>query len=181
MCIPPKVCYLSDRSHHRRARRNEHAKSSHPLPIDEDIRTRESWKVFQIMVEFVEGFERLAAIRPSVSNFGSARTSPEHPSYRLAETARAVGCGFLGGLGRWPRDHGGRQPRKVMFVKYASAYVVLPGGFGILDELAEILTLVQTGTSRRIPILWCRATSGTASSTGSGPPWCARVPSARPI
>ncbi|MGH9890992.1 MAG: TIGR00730 family Rossman fold protein, partial [bacterium] len=53
---------------------NEHAKSSHPLPIDDNLLTRESWKVFQIMAEFVEGFERLAAIRPSVSMFGSART-----------------------------------------------------------------------------------------------------------
>ncbi|MGH8478508.1 MAG: TIGR00730 family Rossman fold protein [Gammaproteobacteria bacterium] len=171
---------------------NEHQKSSHPPPIDENLLTRESWKVFQIMAEFVEGFERLAAIRPSVSMFGSARTSPEHPSYRLAEEiARALSdAGFSvvsgGGPGIMeaankgayagtspsvglnillPNERAGNPyqnislhfrhffSRKVMFVKYASAYVVLPGGFGTLDELAEILTLVQTGTSRRIPIL----------------------------
>ncbi len=171
---------------------NEHQKSSHPSPIDETAATRESWKVFQIMAEFVEGFERLAAIRPSVSIFGSARTSPDHPSYRLAEEiARALSdAGFSvisgGGPGIMeaankgafagsspsvglnillPHERAGNPyqnislhfrhffSRKVMFVKYASAYVVLPGGFGTLDELCEILTLVQTGKSRRIPIL----------------------------
>jgi uncharacterized protein (TIGR00730 family) len=171
---------------------NEQPKSSHPPAIDETALTRESWKVFQIMAEFVEGFERLAAIRPSVSIFGSARTHPEHPYYRLAEEiARALSdAGFSvisgGGPGimeaankgayagaspsvglniRLPHERSGNPyqnislhfrhffSRKVMFVKYASAYVVLPGGFGTLDELAEILTLVQTGKSRRIPIL----------------------------
>lgn len=154
--------------------------------------TRESWKVFQIMAEFVEGFERLATIRPSVSIFGSSRVPPEHPYYRLAEEiARALSdAGFSvvsgGGPGimeaankgafeggspsvglniSLPHEQVANQyqdipvhfrhffSRKVMFVKYASAYIVLPGGFGTLDELAEILTLVQTGKSRRIPIL----------------------------
>jgi uncharacterized protein (TIGR00730 family) len=153
---------------------------------------RESWRIFQIMAEFVEGFERLAQIAPSVSMFGSARTPPDHPWYRKAEaTARLLSdAGFSVVSGGGPGimeaankgAHGGKSPsvglniqlpreqvgnafqdislsfrhffaRKVMFVKYASAYVVLPGGFGTLDELAEILTLVQTGKSRRIPII----------------------------
>ena len=153
---------------------------------------RESWRIFQIMAEFVEGFERLARIAPSVSMFGSARTPPDHPWYRKAEvTARLLSdAGFSVVSGGGPGimeaankgAHGGKSPsvglniqlpreqmgnafqdislsfrhffaRKVMFVKYAAAYVVMPGGFGTLDELAEILTLVQTGKTRRIPII----------------------------
>jgi len=154
--------------------------------------TRESWKVFQIMAEFVEGFERLAPIWPSVSIFGSARTARDDPNYQKAEeVARLLsdsgfavvsggGPGIMeaankgGYLGRspsiglniqLPHEQQSNQyqdislnfrhffSRKVMFVKYASAYVVMPGGFGTLDELAEMLTLVQTGKSRRIPII----------------------------
>ncbi len=153
---------------------------------------REAWKIFQIISEFVNGFEKLAEIQPSVSIFGSARTPPDHPYYRkteviahlLSESGFAVVSGggpgimeaanrgaFAGkgpsvGLNiRLPHEQSGNPfqdislefehffSRKVMFVKYASAYVVMPGGFGTLDELAEILTLVQTGKSRRIPIL----------------------------
>ena len=173
---------------------DDRIKSKHPgmAPIDDSALTRESWKIFQIMAEFVEGFERLAKIKPSVSIFGSARTSPDHPYYELTiDIARALSnAGFSVVSGGGPgimeaANHGafeGRSPsiglniqlpheqagnpyqdislsfrhffsRKVMFVKYASAYVVLPGGFGTLDELAEILTLVQTGKTRRIPII----------------------------
>lgn len=169
-------------------------KSPHPglQPINDALLTRESWKIFQIMAEFVEGFERLARIRPSVSFFGSARFKPEHPMYGRAEAiARALSdAGFSvvsgGGPGIMEAANkgafAGRSPsiglniqlpmeqqdnayqdialsfrhffsRKVMFVKYASAYVVLPGGFGTLDELAEILTLIQTGKTRRIPVI----------------------------
>ncbi len=168
--------------------------SVHPglTPIDDSMLSRESWKIFQVMAEFVEGFERLAEISPSVSIFGSARTSAEHPYYRLAEEiAHALSnAGFSVVSGGGPGimeaankgAYEGKSPsvglniqlpfeqigntyqdialsfrhffsRKVMFVKYASAYVVLPGGFGTLDELAEILTLVQTGKSRKIPII----------------------------
>lgn len=162
------------------------------LPVDEGILTRQSWKIFQIMAEFVEGFERLSAIAPSVSIFGSARTRPNDPYYQLAEEiARGLSdAGFSvvsgGGPGIMEAANkgafSGKSPsiglnitlpqeqvanayqnislhfrhffsRKVMFVKYASAYIVLPGGFGTLDEMAEILTLVQTGKSRRIPII----------------------------
>jgi len=154
--------------------------------------TRESWKIFQIMAEFVEGFEKLSRIRPSVSIFGSARTPPDHPYFKLAQEValQLSNSGFSVVTGGGPgimeaANRGamkGKAPsiglnidlpqeqsangfqdielhfrhfftRKVMFVKYASAYVVCPGGFGTLDELAEILTLVQTGKTRRIPIV----------------------------
>jgi len=172
----------------------DHYKSEHPgmHPIDDSMLTRESWKIFQIMAEFVEGFERLARIKPSVSIFGSARVKPGHPYYELTEQIAHLlsDAGFSvvsgGGPGimeaankgayagkspsiglniQLPHEQGGNPyqdislsfrhffSRKVMFVKYAAAYVVLPGGFGTLDELAEILTLVQTGKTRRIPII----------------------------
>ena len=172
----------------------EQDKSSHPgmSPINDTMLTRESWKIFQIMAEFVEGFERMARVRPSVSVFGSARTSPEHPFYSLAEKISRLlsDAGFSvvsgGGPGimeaankgayagkspsigvniQLPNEQSGNGyqdislsfrhffSRKVMFVKYAAAYVVMPGGFGTLDELAEILTLVQTGKTRRIPVI----------------------------
>ncbi len=173
---------------------DDKTRRQHPgmLPVNDTQLTRESWKIFQIMAEFVEGFERLARIKPSVSIFGSARTPEDHPWYKLAEDiARELSeAGFSvvsgGGPGimeaankgaqagrspsiglniQLPHEQSGNPyqdialnfrhffSRKVMFVKYASAYVVLPGGFGTLDELAEILTLVQTGKTRRIPII----------------------------
>ena len=169
-------------------------KMAHPgmAPVDDTLLNRESWKIFQIMAEFVEGFERLAQIKPSVSIFGSARAGTDHPYYQSAEAiAHALSqAGFSvvsgGGPGimeaankgayegkspsiglniQLPHEPSGNGyqdinlsfrhffSRKVMFVKYAAAYVVLPGGFGTLDELAEILTLVQTGKTRRIPII----------------------------
>jgi len=154
--------------------------------------SRQSWKIFQIMAEFVEGYERLAEIHPSVSIFGSARFAPDHPSSVLAEEIanKLSNAGFSVVSGGGPGimeavnkgAYEGRSPsiglnivlpheqkpnpyqdveltfqhffsRKVMFVKFATAYVVMPGGFGTLDELAEILTLVQTRKSRRIPII----------------------------
>ncbi|MDR2876524.1 MAG: TIGR00730 family Rossman fold protein [Chromatiales bacterium] len=160
-------------------------------PVGDDLGP-ESWKIFRIMAEFVEGYEQLARIKPSVSVFGSARTLPSSPYYQQAE---AIGhalsdAGFSvvtgGGPGIMEAANkgafGGKSPtiglniqlpkeqitnpyqdislrfrhffsRKVMFVKYASAYIIMPGGFGTLDELAEILTLVQTGRTRRIPII----------------------------
>jgi uncharacterized protein (TIGR00730 family) len=162
------------------------------VSLDTGMLNRESWKIFQIMAEFVEGYERLARIRPSVSIFGSARMAPRHPYYALAEkighALSEAGFSVVTGGGPGLMEaankgaYAGKSPsiglniklkheqhanpyqnlsltfkhfftRKVMFVKYASAYVVLPGGFGTLDELAEILTLVQTGKTRPIPIL----------------------------
>jgi uncharacterized protein (TIGR00730 family) len=153
---------------------------------------RESWRVFGIMSEFVEATERLSAIRPAVSIFGSARTPPGNPYYALAENiARQLsdaGFSVISGGGPGIMEaankgaYFGKSPsvglniqlpheqqsnayqdisqsfrhffaRKVMFVKFATAWVVLPGGFGTLDELMEALTLVQTGKTRRMPII----------------------------
>jgi uncharacterized protein (TIGR00730 family) len=153
---------------------------------------RESWRVFEIMAEFVEATERLKEISPAVSIFGSARTRSDHPYYQLTEEiARQLSnAGFSvisgGGPGIMEAANKGayygkspsvglniRLPheqhtntyqdisqtfqhffaRKVMFVKFAVAYVVMPGGFGTMDELMEALTLVQTGKTRRIPII----------------------------
>ena len=170
---------------------NDQDKTATPLVDDPDL-TAESWRVFRIMAEFVEGFEKLARIKPSVSMFGSSRFAADHPSYALAETiARQLsdaGFSIVSGGGPGLMEainkgaYAGRSQsvglnihlpheqiandyqnislyfrhffsRKVMFVKYASAYVVLPGGFGTLDELVEILTLIQTHKSRRIPVI----------------------------
>lgn len=153
---------------------------------------RESWRVFGIMAEFVEGTERLNAIRPAVSIFGSARTPPDHAFYMLAEQiARQLsdaGFSVISGGGPGIMEavnkgaYFGKSPsvglniqlpheqhanlyqdisqtfrhffaRKYMFIKFATAYVVLPGGFGTLDELMEALTLVQTAKTRKIPII----------------------------
>lgn len=154
--------------------------------------TRDSWKIFQIMAEFVDGFQQLADLSPSVSIFGSARFKPDNPYYKASEdiarllsdsgfavvsgggpgVMEAVNKGGFAGKSasvglniKLPHEQSGNAyqdisvnfkyffARKVMFVKYASAYVVMPGGFGTLDEMAEILTLVQTGKSKRIPII----------------------------
>ena len=192
------LCQLSRKERGVRpvSKNREETFQLHPAMIDESIFARESWKIFQIMAEFVEGFERLAKIRPSVSVFGSARIGAEHPYYQLTEEiSRALSdAGFSvvsgGGPGLMEAANkgafSGKSPsiglnillpheqssntcqdislhfrhffaRKVMFVKYASAYVVMPGGFGTLDELAEILTLVQTGKACRIPIILVHA------------------------
>ncbi len=164
-----------------------------PIPVvPEGWSSKEAWRVFGIMSEFVTATERLSHIHPAVSIFGSARTKSGHRYYQLAEEiARLLSdAGFAvisgGGPGimeaankgafygkspsvglniQLPHEQVGNPyqnishtfqhffSRKVMFVKFASAYVVMPGGFGTLDELMEALTLVQTGKSRRIPII----------------------------
>ncbi|MCK4708227.1 MAG: TIGR00730 family Rossman fold protein, partial [Gammaproteobacteria bacterium] len=168
------------------------AKSKQDIAYIESTLTRESWKIFQIMAEFVDGFENLACIKPSVSIFGSARTEEDHPYYikaeKIARLLSDAGFSVVSGGGPGIMEaankgaHAGKSSsiglniqlpreqttnpyqdislnfrhfftRKVMFVKYASAYVVCPGGFGTLDEMAEILTLVQTGKTRNIPIV----------------------------
>ena len=172
-----------------RPRKNRPARTR---SLEDEGMSQESWRVFQIMAEFVQGFEELAPLAPCVSLFGSARTPPSDPLYALARDVgrRLSDAGFTVVTGGGPgimeaASRGafeGDSPsvglnihlpkeqvpnafqdialsyrhffsRKVMFVKYASAYVVLPGGFGTLDELLEILTLVQTGKTRRIPVL----------------------------
>ncbi|WP_413464165.1 TIGR00730 family Rossman fold protein [Dechloromonas denitrificans] len=153
---------------------------------------RESWRIFGIMSEFVEATERLAAIRPAVTIFGSARVKPGSPYYELTENiARLLsdsGFSVISGGGPGIMEaankgaYFGKSPsvglniqlpheqssnpyqdisqtfrhffaRKYMFVRFASAYVVMPGGFGTLDELMEALTLIQTGKARKIPLI----------------------------
>ena len=148
--------------------------------------------MFEIIAEFVTATERLPAMHPAVAIFGSARISPEHPYYALAEDIgrRLSDAGFSvisgGGPGimeaankgayagtspsvglniQLPHEQGGNAfqdishtfrhffARKVMFVKHSCAFVMMPGGFGTLDELMEVLTLVQTGKIRRVPII----------------------------
>ncbi|MFN0203323.1 MAG: TIGR00730 family Rossman fold protein [Bacteroidia bacterium] len=155
---------------------------------------KDSWTVFRIMAEFVEGFDKLSAIGPCVSIFGSARTKPEHPYYQLAteigEKLTSVGFGVITGGGPGIMEAGNKGAhinggasvglnidlpfeqhsnpyiddnknidfnyffvRKVMFVKYSQGFVVLPGGFGTLDELFEALTLIQTLKIDRFPVV----------------------------
>ena len=159
-----------------------------------NIKTNDSWAVFKIMSEFVEGFERLARIGPCVSIFGSARTSPENKYYKMAEelafqlTKNKYGVITGGGPGimeagnKGAKRGGGKSVglnielpfeqvsndyvdndkrinfdyffvRKVMFIKYAQGFIVLPGGFGTLDEMFEALTLIQTEKSGKFPVI----------------------------
>ncbi|RMH18384.1 MAG: TIGR00730 family Rossman fold protein [Gemmatimonadetes bacterium] len=152
----------------------------------------DSWRVFRIMGEFVEGFDELAGLGPAVSFFGSARATPADPMYqKCIVTARLLGeAGFNvitgGGPGMMQAaNQGAREAgvvsvgcnielpfeqhinpyvdiaidfryffvRKTMFVKYAEAFVIFPGGFGTLDELFESLTLIQTGKVRNFPVV----------------------------
>ena len=159
-----------------------------------NIKTNDSWAVFKIMSEFVEGFERLAKIGPCVSIFGSARTSPENKYYVMAEelayqlTKNKYGVITGGGPGimeagnKGAKRGGGKSVglnielpfeqvsndyvdndkcinfdyffvRKVMFIKYAQGFIVLPGGYGTLDEMFEALTLIQTEKSGKFPVI----------------------------
>jgi uncharacterized protein (TIGR00730 family) len=152
----------------------------------------ETWRIFRIMAEFVEGFEELSNIGPAVSIFGSARTRTEQPYYDLAvATAREIGnAGFSiitgGGGGIMEAANKGAQEagvrsvglnielpheqkpnkyqdislnfryffcRKVMFLKYAHGFVVMPGGFGTMDEFFESLVLIQTLKQAHFPVI----------------------------
>ncbi len=156
--------------------------------------TTDSWAVFKIMAEFVDGFETLSKIGPCVSIFGSARTTPNHPYYKTAEeiayllTKKGFGVITGGGPGimeaanKGAHFAGGKSVglnidlpfeqmanpfidqdkfinfnhffvRKVMFMKYSQGYIVLPGGFGTMDELFEAITLIQTHKLVRFPII----------------------------
>jgi uncharacterized protein (TIGR00730 family) len=160
--------------------------------VIDDFKLGESWRLFKIMGEFVEGVESLHDLGPAVSIFGSARMQPEHPVYKKAEELAALfakndfavitggGGGVMEAANKGASEAGGtsaglniRLPfeqkpnpyanvqvefnyffiRKVMFIKYAAAYIVMPGGFGTLDELFEVITLVQTHRIKPLPII----------------------------
>jgi len=157
-----------------------------------DFTKEDTWRVFRIMAEFVEGFEDLAHIQPAVAVFGSARTKPRHPHYKLTRKLGAAlaaqgftvvtggGPGLMEAANRGARDADGHSVglnidlpfeqtpnphanlqmnfryffcRKVMFVKYASGFVIMPGGFGTMDELFESLTLIQTHRIKPFPVV----------------------------
>ncbi|MGC6428729.1 MAG: TIGR00730 family Rossman fold protein [Flavobacteriales bacterium] len=159
-----------------------------------DLKTSDSWQIFKIMSEFVEGFEKLSKIGPCVSIFGSARTKPDNPYYKQAEmiayllTKKGYGVITGGGLGIMEAGNKGAERgngksvglnidlpfeqkandfidkdkllnfdyffvRKVMFMKYAQGFIIMPGGVGTLDEMFEALTLIQTQKIGAFPIV----------------------------
>ena len=159
-----------------------------------ELTTKNSWMLFKIMGEFVEGFEKMGVHNPCISIFGSARTPNTDKNYKLAsEIAQRIvdlgfgiitggGPGIMEAANKGAQEAGGASVgltidlpfeennnkyidkdrmikfdyffvRKVMFVKYAQAFVVLPGGFGTLDELMEAITLIQTSKIKKIPII----------------------------
>jgi len=157
-----------------------------------EITVKDTWRMFHIMAEFVEGFEALAECHPAVSIFGSTRVKPEDEVYQKAERIGQLiaenGFGVITGGGPGVMEAankgaslaGGRSiglnielpleqtpnpytntnlrfhyffVRKVMFIKYAVAYIILPGGFGTMDELFESITLIQTHKIRPFPVI----------------------------
>lgn len=165
----------------------------HPKGWNE-IKTNDSWAIFKIMGEFVNGFEKMSKIGPCVSIFGSARTKEEDKYYQLAvsisKSISEAGYGVITGGGPGIMEAGNRGAnlaggtsvglnidlpfeqhdnpyidadksldfdyffvRKVMFVKYSQGFVVMPGGFGTLDELFEAITLIQTHKIGKFPII----------------------------
>jgi uncharacterized protein (TIGR00730 family) len=159
-----------------------------------EIKSSDSWMIFKVMSEFVEGFEKLAKIGPCVTIFGSARVKPSHPYYKMAEdiaeelvnngygVVTGGGPGIMEAGNRGAKRAGGKSVglniylpheqkgnlyidadklitfdyffvRKVMFIKYSQGFIIMPGGFGTLDELSEALTLIQTKKIGRFPIV----------------------------
>ena len=157
-------------------------------------KSHDSWSVFKIMGELVEGYEKLSQLGPCVSIFGSARTKPDNKFYKetveISESIVKLGLGIItgGGPGIMEAANKGAQKaggvsvglnidlpheqmpnpfidsdkvidfdyffvRKVMFVRYAQAFVVMPGGFGTLDEFFEAITLIQTNKIERFPVI----------------------------
>lgn len=170
--------------------------SNNQAEIEQQLQNSQEdlWRIFRIMSEFVEGFEHMAKIKPSVIIFGSARTKPDDKYYKLAvEVAKELvkkgfGISTGGGPGimeagnkgakeaggsstginiELPHEQGANQyidsdklltfryffVRKLMMVKYAQGYVLLPGGFGTIDECFEVLTLIQTGKTEKFPVV----------------------------
>ncbi|MCO6492433.1 MAG: TIGR00730 family Rossman fold protein [Phaeodactylibacter sp.] len=171
-----------------------HVKKHQMKPWGRQLKGENSWTMFKVISEFVDGFETLNEVGPCVSIFGSARTKPDHPYYKkavdIARLLTEAGYGVITGGGpgimeagnKGAHIYGGRSVglninlpfeqghnqyidpdcnldfryffvRKVMFVKYAQALVALPGGFGTMDELFEVLTLVQTNKITKMPII----------------------------
>ncbi|MBU1001294.1 MAG: TIGR00730 family Rossman fold protein [Proteobacteria bacterium] len=159
--------------------------------IDE-LSVGESWRLFKIMSEIVEGFDTMSEIKSGVSIFGSARVTPDQPVYKQTEEIAAKlsqagysvisggGPGLMEAANKGAKEAGGESVglhinlpfeqasnpylttrvnfnyffvRKLMFVKYALAYVAMPGGFGTMDELFEALVLIQTQRIKRFPII----------------------------
>ncbi|HLT81636.1 MAG TPA: TIGR00730 family Rossman fold protein [Cyclobacteriaceae bacterium] len=159
-----------------------------------EIKSADSWVIFKVMAEFVDGFQKLAKIGPCVTIFGSARTPQLHPYYQMAEEIAYKlvqhGYGVITGGGGGIMEAGNRGAhrakgksvglniflpfeqqgnifidkdklisfdyffvRKVMFVKYSQGFIVMPGGFGTMDELMEALTLIQTHKTARFPVV----------------------------
>lgn len=159
-----------------------------------EIRSNDSWVIFKVMSEFVNGYETMSRIGPCVSIFGSARTKPEDKYYqlaeRIAEKITRAGYGVITGGGPGIMEAGNKGAaqgggpsvglnielpfeqhfnpyidsdknvnfdyffvRKVMFVKYSQGFVVMPGGFGTLDEMFEAITLIQTKKIAKFPII----------------------------
>lgn len=159
-----------------------------------EIKTNDSWAIFKIMSEFVNGYEKMGRIGPCISIFGSARTKTTDPNYLLAEEiafkVSKAGYGVITGGGPGIMEAGNKGAylgkgvsvglnielpfeqhfnpyidtdkniqfdyffvRKVMFVKYSQGFVVMPGGFGTLDELFEAITLIQTKKIAKFPII----------------------------
>ena len=177
----------------------------------------DTWQIFKIMAEFVDGFETMAPVPRAVTVFGSARTAPDHPDYKAAvEVGRLLadaglatitggGPGIMEAANKGAFQAGGVSvgcnislpheqaanpyqtvsidfhyfyARKVMFLKYASAFVCFPGGYGTMDEFFEVLTLIQTGKARPMPVVlygrdywsglvgWLRATMAPSYING---------------
>jgi uncharacterized protein (TIGR00730 family) len=157
-----------------------------------ELAKEESWRMFRIMGELVEGFDKLSGIEPAVSFYGSARIKPDNPIYaqteeiarRLAEMGFSIitggGPGVMEAANKGAYQVGAKSVglnielpeeqitnpyttlsmtfshffvRKVMLVKYATAFIIMPGGLGTLDELTEILTLIQTQKIRPFPVI----------------------------
>ena len=158
----------------------------------DELTYKDTWRMFHIMAEFVQGFEVMPEVYPAVTIFGSSRAKPQSTAYKstikvarlLVENGFNVisggGPGIMEAANKGAAEAGGKSVglhielpkeqkpneyanvrlafkyffiRKVMFVKYAVAYIIMPGGFGTLDELFEALTLIQTKRIRSFPVI----------------------------
>ncbi|HEX8142667.1 MAG TPA: TIGR00730 family Rossman fold protein [Pyrinomonadaceae bacterium] len=161
-------------------------------PKHDEFTRSDTWRVLRITGEFIEGFDNLASVTRAVAIFGSARTRPEDPQYKLAQETAALlaragygmitggGPGIMEAANRGAFEAGGLSigcnielpfeqkgnpyqtrsltfkyffVRKTMFVKYSTAFIIFPGGFGTLDELFEALTLIQTRKIKNFPVI----------------------------